>query len=156
MQYRLITENDTEKMVSYLIENKSEIIPSAIEQMYANPQAVSMRVNRGMEIVAVAEDENNNIKGLISAISPTMDQNWTIVAMHTIESERRNKCATKMLELVESRLKEVYSNFKLSASVYKTNRVAAAYFIINEFDLEGTLNALNSNKTILAFGKIIK
>lgn len=156
MQYRLITENDAEKIIAYLIENKSDIVPSAIEQMYTNPQAVSMRVSRGMEIVAVAEDEDNNIKGLISAISPTMDQNWTIVAMHTDKPDRRNKCATKLLELVETSLEENYSKYKLSASVYKTNRSAAAYFIINGFDFEGTLNALDPDKTILVFGKIMK
>mgnify|MGYP000822228962 CR=1 FL=1 len=83
MIYQICEKKDVQVLIRYLFEHKDEITPSAIEQMYMNESAVGMRIEHKMEISILAiDDESHEVQGVISAISPNVDQIWTIVALH--------------------------------------------------------------------------
>ena len=43
---------------------------------------------------------------MISAISPNVDQIWTIVALHVLEKSRRHSVATNLIQKIEGKIAE--------------------------------------------------
>lgn len=92
MKYQVCNKDDIARLMQYLFEQKQEIIPSAIDQMYMNEAAVAMRLEHQMEISILAiEEETGEVQGVISTISPNVDENWTIVAFHVKQKYRRQQ-----------------------------------------------------------------
>lgn len=157
MRYKICNSADVGKLKAYLYENKGEIVPSAIEQMYGNEAAVGMRLNHKMEIAVVAENESDgSVNGVISAISPNQDENWTIVALHVLGADRRKRIACSLIQKLEEELVNQHGTEKCSASVMNLNREARACYIVNGFEHEGKLSAVDSSKEIAVLGKIIQ
>lgn len=157
MIYKICKEIDSDKLKAYLFENKEEIIPSAIEQMYGNETAIGMRLERKMEIAVLAINEaDGEIKGVVSAISPNMDNNWTVVALHVLEKERRKKIATELLRKMKEELVSEQCAVKCAASIMNMNKSASACYIMNGFEYEGKLSALEKDKEIAVFGTVLR
>lgn len=107
MIYQICEKKDVQVLIRYLFEHKDEITPSAIEQMYMNESAVGMRIEHKMEISILAiDDESHEVQGVISAISPNVDQIWTIVALHVLEKSRRHSVATNLIKKLKEELHE--------------------------------------------------
>ena len=155
MIYKICTEKDSGILKKYLFENKAEIIPSAVDQMYANEAAVGMRLERGMEIAVLAvEEEDGAVWGIISAISPNMDNNWTIIALHVLERVRRQEIATELLQKLKAELLGRMDSVKCTASVMNYNKPAAACYLVNGFEYEGRISAVEKEKEMAVFGAV--
>lgn len=154
MKYKVCKQADIADLKRYLYENKKEIIPSAIEQMYANEDAVNMRLEHNMELTIMAINEENEIEGVISAISPNMDSNWTIVALHVLEKARRKKVATMLLYCLKENLVDKKGTVKCVVSIMNSNKIAGACFLINKFEYEGRLSAVEKENEMAVLGAV--
>lgn len=157
MIYQICEKKDVQVLIRYLFEHKDEITPSAIEQMYMNESAVGMRIEHKMEISILAiNDESHEVQGVISAISPNVDQIWTIVALHVLEKSRRHSVATNLIKKLKEELQKNYNSAKCQVSLYNSNRRTVACLIINGFEIEGKISAIEKEKELIVFGLILQ
>ena len=110
-----------------------------------------------MEISILAiDDESHEVQGVISAISPNVDQIWTIVALHVLEKSRRHSVATNLIKKLKEELQKNYNSAKCQVSLYNSNRRTVACLIINGFEIEGKISAIEKEKELIVFGLILQ
>lgn len=155
VKYVVCSQEEVIGLKEYLYKNKEDIVPSAIEQMYGNDTATAARLKHGMEVaVAAVDEENNEIQGVVSAISPNVDSNWTIVALHVKENARRQRIATNLLETFKNTMVEKWGAVKCAASIMNSNKQAGACLLINGFEFEGKLSAVDKEKEMAVYGNV--
>ena len=107
-----VDSNNVSKFLEYLSANGRAGGNESIYQLYPNSQMILARIENGIEIayIALADEQ---VVGVLAALCPQRNQNWTISLIHVKDEYRHNHIATDLLNKMELELSEraeVYKN----------------------------------------------
>ena len=143
--------NDVTEFISKMYKDTNNL---SVTQMYDNINLVQARFAQKIErgCIALIKDQ---IIGIFTLLSPTMDNYWTVGILNVENTYRRKRIATSMQQHVEKDLLSYYNKIKISSTIKKNNKEGLLFLVMNDYQFEGNVRGLTNEKDIYIVGKTL-